>query len=122
MLLLGNVLIGLVLLLHVYIVLLETILFRSRGWKVFGFPREQVEALAPIVSNQGCYNGFLVVALLLSLLHPQADVAQAFAFFGLGSVAVAGVWGAATIMRRILYIQTVPALLGLLALTLSGPS
>ena len=116
MLLVAKVLIGLIMLLHVYIVLLETVLFRTRGRKVFGLRKEDVEVLAPAMSNQGCYNGFLAAALAVYFLHPDPATARAFAVFGLSCVAVAGVWGAATVQRRILYIQTVPALLALGAL------
>lgn len=118
MLLVGKILTALVLLLHVYIVLLETVLFRSRGAKVFQIPRDRVDVMAPALSNQGCYNGFLVAALALGFLHPQPDIAQAFTVYGLICVAVAGIWGGLTVMRRILLIQTIPACLALLALWL----
>ncbi len=108
-----------VMLLHVYIFLLETVLFRSRGYKVFGLARDKVELMAPAMSNQGCYNGFLAAALGLGFVLPNAATAQAFTVFGLTCVAVAGVWGAATVSRRILFVQTVPAVLGLAALMLA---
>ncbi|MCX6127765.1 MAG: DUF1304 domain-containing protein [Proteobacteria bacterium] len=109
----------LVLLTHVYIVFLETFLFKKRGWKVFGFAESQVQQLSPLMSNQACYNGFLVAALCLGFIYPNQDVASAFQYFGLICVAVAGIWGAATIMRRILFVQTLPASLALLALYFS---
>lgn len=110
---------GAVMLLHVYIFLLETVLFQSRGRKVFGISKEDAVTLAAAMSNQGCYNGFLAVALALGLVLPNATTAQAFTVFGLSCVAVAGVWGAATVSRRIFFVQTVPALLGLGALALA---
>jgi putative membrane protein len=55
----------------------------------------------------------------LGLLHPDPVVARAFAVFGLLCVAVAGVWGAATVKKTILYIQALPALLALALLLLS---
>jgi putative membrane protein len=110
---LAQILITLVCLIHVYIFLLETVLYKSRGVKVFGIPPSEVESRKAAMSNQGCYNGFLAAALLLGLVYPDPAVAQAFAVFGLACVAVAGIWGAATVMVRILYIQTVPAVLGL---------
>lgn len=119
MALFAQIMSGIVLLIHMYIFALETFLFRQRGWKVFGFARENIELLRPIVSNQGCYNGFLVLALVVGFVHPEAGVARAFHYFGLLCVAIAGVWGAATIMPRILLIQTLPAVLGLLALAFS---
>ncbi|MBP8053582.1 MAG: DUF1304 domain-containing protein [Burkholderiaceae bacterium] len=114
----AQILVALVCLIHVYIFLLETVLFKKRGAKVFGIPKAEVESRAVAMSNQGCYNGFLAVALLLGLVYPDPTVAKAFATFGLACVAVAGVWGAVTVMVRILYIQTVPAVLGLAALYL----
>lgn len=119
MLLVAKILAGLVLAIHVYIVLLETVLFKTRGRKVFGLREEQVATLAPAMSNQGCYNGFLAAALAVGFLHPDAAVRHAFTVFGLVCVAVAGIWGALTVQMRILYVQTVPAALALGALFLA---
>jgi putative membrane protein len=104
---------ALVALLHVYIVLLETVLFNSRGRRVFGLSKEKAEIVQAAMSNQGCYNGFLVAALAVGLLHPDAAIASAFTVFGLACVAVAGVWGGVTVKRSILLIQTAPAVIGL---------
>lgn len=110
---------ALVLLIHVYIFLLETVLFQSRGRKVFGLSKEQADTMAPAMSNQGCYNGFLAAALACGFLLPNASTAQAFTVYGLVCVAIAGIWGAATVQIRILYVQTVPAVLALAALYLA---
>ncbi len=112
---LANILVAVVCLIHIYIFLLETVLYKSRGVKIFGIPPSEVESRKAAMSNQGCYNGFLAAALLLGLLYPDPAVAKAYAVYGLACVAVAGIWGAATVMVRILYIQTVPAVLGLAA-------
>ncbi|HZW13678.1 MAG TPA: DUF1304 domain-containing protein [Noviherbaspirillum sp.] len=122
MFLTAKLLIALVLAIHVYIVLLETAMFRTRGRKVFGLSKEHAEILAPAMSNQGCYNGFLAAALAVSFLHPEPKVANAFAVFGLACVAVAGIWGAVTVQKRILLVQTVPAALALVALLLAPGS
>jgi len=114
MLILAHALTAIILLLHVYIVLLETVLFDSRGRKVFGLSQEKADIVRPAMSNQGCYNGFLVAALTLGFFYPDAAIAHAFTVFGLVCIAVAGIWGAATVMTRILYLQTVPAVLALL--------
>lgn len=119
MLLAAKILAGLVLFIHVYIFLLETVLFETRGRKVFGFTKEQTVAMKPLMSNQGCYNGFLAVALALGLLLPDAATARTFMIYGFGCVAVAGVWGAVTAQIRILFIQTLPAVLGLAAVFLA---
>jgi len=110
------VMLGLVMLLHVYIALLETVFYRTRGVRVFAIARENVELLRPAMSNQGCYNTFLALALMLALVLPGAETARAFGWYGLGCVAIAGLWGGATVSRRIIFVQTVPAVLGLLAL------
>ena len=110
---LAQILIGLILLLHVYIVVLETVLFKTRGRRAFGLSKEQAEILAPAMSNQGCYNGFLAAALAVGLLHPNPAVAHAFIVFGLLCISVAGIWGAATVKKQILFMQTVPAVIAL---------
>lgn len=121
MLLTANILIGLVLVIHIYIVLLETVMFRTRGRRAFGLSRAQVEVLAPAMSNQGCYNGFLAAALVVGFLHPDPETGRAFTVFGLLCVMVAGVWGAITVQKRILFVQTVPATLALFAFYLAPP-
>jgi putative membrane protein len=113
MLLAAQIVTGIVLLIHVYIVLLETVLFDSRGKTVFGLTDEAAAIVKPAMLNQGCYNGFLVAALALGLFWPDPAVAKAFAFFGLACVAVAGVWGGLTVKRSILLIQTLPGVVGL---------
>ncbi len=117
--LVAQILTGLVLLIHVYIFLLETVLFHSRGRKVFGLSKEHAQIMAPAMSNQGCYNGFLAIALACGFLLPDAATAQAFTVYGLACVVIAGIWGAATVQIRILFVQTVPATLALLALYFS---
>lgn len=107
------VLTGLVMVIHIYIVLLETVLFRSRGVKAFGIPANRVEEMAPVMSNQGCYNLFLVAALALGLFYPEPEAAEAFTVYGLACVIVAGLWGGITVARKIFFIQTVPATLAL---------
>ena len=45
MLLIATVLTAVVIAIHVYIVLIETVLFRTRGRKVFGIKEDRVDAL-----------------------------------------------------------------------------
>ena len=115
MLLAAQGLAAVVLLLHVYFVLLETVLFRTRGAKVFNVPKNEIEMRAAAMSNQGCYNGFLVAAIALGLFYPEPAIARAFMVYGLLCVVVAGVWGAVTVSKRILFIQALPAALALIA-------
>ena len=115
MLWVAQILAVIVLLMHVYFVLLETVLFRTRGAKVFGVPKDQIEMRAAAMSNQGCYNGCLVAAIALGLFWPDAAIASAFMIYGLICVVIAGVWGAVTVSTRILFIQALPAALALAA-------
>lgn len=99
----------LVLLIHVYIVVLEMMLWTTRGPKVFRITPEKAAETAAMASNQGLYNGFLVAALVIGLIAPDPAINAAFALFGLICVAVAGIWGAVTVNKRIFFVQTVPA-------------
>ncbi len=113
MLVLAQIVTAFILLLHVYIVLLETVLFNTRGRRVFGLTQEKADIVRPAMSNQGCYNGFLVAALALGFAHPEPAIGSAFTVYALCCIAVAGVWGGLTVKRSILYLQTVPAVLAL---------
>lgn len=113
MLLFAQIAVAIVLLIHVYIVLLETVFFDTRGRRVFGLSAEKAAIVKPAMSNQGCYNGFLVAALAVGLLHGEPAVRSAFITYGLLCVAVAGIWGGLTVSKRIIFVQTVPAVLAL---------
>lgn len=115
----AKILIILILFVHVYFVLLETVLFKTRGRRVFGLSKEHADILAPAMSNQGCYNGFLVAALAIGLLHKDPAIGHTFLLYGLGCIAVAGVWGALTVKTIILFFQTIPAVLALLLYNIS---
>jgi putative membrane protein len=104
-------------LLHVYILVLEMFLWRTRARRLFGMSAEQVEATATLAKNQGLYNGFLVAGLLWADLS-RTDFAPRACFF-LSCVLVAGVYGGLTANRRIFYVQALPAMLALAALWLS---
>lgn len=109
----AQLIIALVALLHLYFLVLEMFLWtRPAGRKAFGMSAEQAEATKVLAANQGLYNGFLSVGLLWGLL--QGEQGTATCIFFLGCVLVAGVYGAATVGRKILFIQGAPAALGLL--------
>jgi len=108
-------LIGLVALIHVYIVILEMLWWDTpRGHKAFGLTPEFAARSKVLAANQGLYNGFLVAGLTWGLWLG----AEGFAIklFFLGCVLVAGLFGAATASRKILYIQALPAALAIAAL------
>ena len=98
--------------LHVYFLVLEMFLWtKPAGRKAFGLSAEQAEATKVLAANQGLYNGFLAAGLLWSLT--LGDAGKAVNLFFLGCVLVAGVYGAMTASRKILFIQGLPAAIGL---------
>lgn len=114
---LALILIAFVALLHAYILVLEMFLWRSRARRVFRMSVEKAEATAQLAANQGLYNGFLAAGLVWALLSGPELVPRATFF--LLCVAAAGVFGAVSVRRTILYVQTVPATLALVVLLLS---
>lgn len=102
---------GLVAGLHGYIFILESFLWTTpRGRAAFKLTPEFALQTRTLAANQGVYNGFLAAGLVWGLLHPVADFAKEIKLFFLGCVGVAGLVGGATVNRRIMGIQTVPAL------------
>ncbi len=113
----GNILIALIALLHIYIVYLEMFAWDTpRGRKAFGITAEFAAQTKTLAANQGLYNGFLAAGLVWGLL--VLDGGLAIKTFFLACVAVAGVFGAATANTKILFIQTVPAVIALAVLYL----
>ncbi|MGY4828417.1 DUF1304 domain-containing protein [Sphaerotilaceae bacterium SBD11-9] len=114
--LIAAVLVGLVALLHIYFLVLEMFLWDTpKGRKVFGTTPEFSAASKALAANQGLYNGFLAAGLIWSLLLGVSTSGRAVALFFLGCVVVAGVYGAATVSRKILYVQAVPAAVAIAA-------
>jgi putative membrane protein len=113
------VLVGLVALIHLYIMLLEMVWWTSpRGQKAFGLTPEFARETKVLAANQGLYNGFLAAGLIWGLVHPDPAFAWQIQLFFLACVAIAGLYGAATASRKILFIQTVPAVLAIIAVVL----
>ena len=112
----ATVLTALVALVHVYIVVLEMALWTTpRGRAAFGTTAEFAAETRVLAANQGLYNGFLAAGLIWALVVGLPGAGQGIALFFLACVLVAGVFGALTAARKILFIQAVPAALGLLA-------
>ncbi|HTN60058.1 MAG TPA: DUF1304 domain-containing protein [Devosia sp.] len=115
--LIAPILVALVALLHLYILVLEMFLWTGpRGRKAFGTTEDFAQSTKALAANQGLYNGFLAAGLIWGLLQPDPGFAWQIQLFFLTCVAVAGIYGAATAKRSILFIQTVPAVIAMLAL------
>ncbi|HSD87585.1 MAG TPA: DUF1304 domain-containing protein [Kofleriaceae bacterium] len=103
----SQVLTGLVLLLHVYFLVLEMFLWATPfGMKTFKRSREEQESTKVLAANQGLYNGFLAAGLAWSYV---ASTGHDIRVFFLVCVVVAGLYGAATAARSILFAQALPA-------------
>ena len=114
----ANVLVALVALLHVYILVLEMFLWETpRGRKAFGLTPEFAAQTKVLAANQGLYNGFLAAGLFWGLSMGTAG--RAVQLFFLGCVIVAGIYGAATANRKILFIQALPAAIAMAAVLLT---
>ena len=123
MLLIANLLILLVALLHLYFLVLEMFLWdKPKGMKAFGLTPQKAADTKVMAANQGLYNGFLAAGLLWGLFQSlvyQGDAGQDFKVFFLLCVIIAGLYGAMTVSKKILYIQALPAALALLFLSWS---
>lgn len=107
-----NILVGIVALLHLYFLILEMFLWdKPQGRKTFGTTPEFATASKTLAANQGLYNGFLAAGLIWGLTMGAAGTPVKLFF--LACVIVAGVFGALTVSRKILYVQALPALLAL---------
>jgi putative membrane protein len=99
--------------LHAYILVMEMFLWTTpRVRASFGTTAEFAESTKALAANQGLYNGFLAAGLVWGAVADDPVGFGAKVFF-LVCVAVAGAYGAATASRRILFVQTVPALIAL---------
>jgi putative membrane protein len=118
MTLLANVVVALVALLHVYFLVLEMFLWdKPAGLRAFGQTREAAAATKVLAANQGLYNGFLAAGLVWGLTLGAEGTA--IKIFFLACVLIAGLYGAATASRKILYVQALPAAIGLLLIALA---
>lgn len=118
--LITEIIIGFVAFIHLYILWLEMFVWTTLGRKVFkAIPPDMFEKTKVMAANQGLYNGFLAFGLMWSLFICDSEWSKNVAVFFLTCVLVAGIYGAITVSKRILYVQSIPALLGLLSLFLN---
>ena len=116
--LIASIVVALVALLHAYFLVLEMFLWdKPAGLKAFGQTPASAAATKVLAANQGLYNGFLAAGLLWGLwLRPEGFGGKGFFLL---CVLIAGLYGAATASRKILYVQALPAAVGLVLVYLS---
>ncbi|ARN19210.1 DUF1304 domain-containing protein [Piscinibacter gummiphilus] len=114
----AHIVVALIGLLHIYILVLEMFLWtKPAGLRAFGQTPQTAELTKVLAANQGLYNGFLAAGLLWGVwLGPAGNAIKVFFLL---CVLVAGLYGAATASRKILFVQAVPALIGLALVALS---
>lgn len=105
---------------HLYILYMEMFAWTTLGRKTFkSFPADLFEKTRSLAANQGLYNGFLAAGLIWSLLIEDAVWSTNIAYFFLGCVVVAGIYGALTAQRSIFFVQALPAILSIIAVALA---
>lgn len=111
----SQIIIGIVAALHIYFLWLEMFAWTTRAPKVFrGFPKDLFPKTKQLAANQGLYNGFLAAGLIWTFFIENQEWQQNIALFFLGCVLVAGLYGAATVDKKIFFVQGLPALVGII--------
>jgi putative membrane protein len=108
----ANVAVALVALLHLYFLILEMFLWdKPLGLRTFGIMPEFAKASKALAANQGLYNGFLVAGMVWGL--SLGETGTPIKIFFLSCVVIAGVFGALTANRKILWVQALPGAIAL---------
>lgn len=111
---LSQIIIGFVAFFHLYVLWMEMFAWETRGPKVFkSFPKQLFKASKSLAANLGLYNGFLSAGLIWTFFINDAIWKDNIALFFLSCVAIAGIYGALTAEKRIFFVQSVPALIGI---------
>jgi len=104
---LSTITVSIVILLHVFFLILEMFLWtKPYGRKTFGLSESFAQETKSLAANQGLYNGFLAAGLLWGLVSTGGY--DALIFF-LSCIIIAGIYGAITAKKSILWIQAMPA-------------
>ena len=103
---------------HIYFMILELFYWdKPKGLKAFGIKLEEAKISKTLAKNQGLYNGFLAAGLIWAIINKN-NFAELALFF-LICVTIAGIFGAYTTKNmKLFYIQSIPAILGILTLIL----
>ena len=103
---------------HIYFMILEMFYWdKPKGLKAFGMKLEDAKVSKTLAKNQGLYNGFLAAGLIWALLNENNF--EEIALFFLICVTIAGIYGSYTTKNiKLFYVQSIPAILGILTLIL----
>ena len=108
--------ISLIALIHLYIVWLEMFAWETKAKRVFkgSLAPELFAPTKVLAANQGLYNGFLAAGLIWSLFIQDPVWSRQVSLFFLGCVFIAGVYGTLTASKKILFVQAIPAAIGII--------
>ena len=106
---------------HLYILWMEMFAWETAGKRTFkgSLPEHLFGPTKKMAANQGLYNGFLAAGLIWSFVIDDVVWAVNIRLFFLGCVAIAGIYGGVTASRKILFVQALPAIVGILLVLLS---
>jgi putative membrane protein len=111
-----KILIAFVALEHLYILWLEMFAWTTTGKRTFkSMSADMFEKTKSMAANQGLYNGFLSAGLIWSLMITDTTWSENVSIFFLSCVITAGLYGALTVQRSILFVQALPAAASLAA-------
>lgn len=101
---------------HIYFMILEMFYWtKPKGLKAFGMKLEDAQASKVLAKNQGLYNGFLAAGLIWAMVSKENY--ESLALFFLCCVTIAGIYGAFTTKKiKLFYIQSIPAIMGILSI------
>ncbi len=117
---LAKIFIALVAIEHIYILWLEMFAWTTQGKKTLkSLKPELFEPTKALAANQGLYNGFSAAGLFWSLFITDSNWSYNVAYFFLGCVIVAGLYGAYSADKKIFFVQGVPAIIAMAAALLS---
>lgn len=112
-----QILIGFIAVLHLYFLWFEMFAWTTKGPKIFkSIPRDIFKSTTTMAANQGLYNGFLAAGLIWTYFIQNPIWKDNISFFFLTCVTIAGIYGAATIEKKIFFIQALPAIIAILML------
>ena len=109
-----RIVVGFVSILHFYFLWLEMFGWTTKAPKVFTkFPVSYFMETKGLAANQGLYNGFLAAGLAWTFFICDLNWQNNITLFFLSCVAIAGVYGAYSVTKKIFSIQALPAIVGI---------
>jgi putative membrane protein len=100
---------------HLYFLWLEMFAWETKGKKIFkgSLAEELFKPTKTLAANQGLYNGFLAAGLVWVFFITNETWKTNVATFFLSCIIIAGLYGAYSASKKILFVQALPAILAL---------